>query len=53
MKCLKCDGDGFYADHAGPEEHTPDGECQGSCPVKVQCEACQGTGETPKEDNRG
>lgn len=43
MKCDNCDGFGWYADHDPFDPHI-DGECS-NCPIKVQCEKCQGTGE--------
>lgn len=46
MSCPKCGGDGVYPDHStGVYDHDEDGSCNGSCPVRVQCEVCCGTGE--------
>lgn len=42
VSCAKCEGQGWYADHA--DEHAPDGSCI-NCPVQVQCEQCQATGK--------
>ena len=47
MKCTKCNGDGFTAEHdLGVNHNHYTGECI-SCPVQVQCDPCQGTGEVP------
>lgn len=40
--CLKCNGDGFTAEHA--EHPHPNGDCCGECPIQVQCEYCEGIG---------
>ena len=47
-KCPRCNGLGYYAEHDLPTLHGEDGEYV-NCPVKVQCEDCQGTGY-PKEN---
>lgn len=44
MKCKKCNGDGYTAEHDLPENHGPSGECN-SCPVQVQCDDCHATGQ--------
>ena len=45
IKCEKCNGDGWYEDHAtGDYSHDEWGACNGSCPVQVQCEKCEATG---------
>jgi DnaJ-class molecular chaperone len=47
MKCKKCKGDGWTAEHdPGPYSHDEEGNCLGYCPVQVQCQECNGTGET-------
>jgi len=43
LKCSECDGDGFTDGHDIPQSHSGDGECL-SCPVKVDCDICGGTG---------
>ena len=43
VKCNKCDGYGYYADHDPFEPHI-NGDCNGSCPVKCQCEKCETKG---------
>ena len=43
LKCSECDGDGFTDGHDIPQSHSEDGECL-SCPVKVDCDICRGTG---------
>ena len=43
MKCPKCSGDGYTAEHDLPSRHGEYGECV-SCPVQVECERCYGTG---------
>ena len=50
-KCKICDGDGFTAEHDPTDtrpEHYEQGDCI-TCPVQVQCENCQGTGELLKD----
>jgi len=42
MKCTKCKGDGFTAEHQPPAFHPE--ECT-NCPVQVECGECSGTGE--------
>lgn len=53
VKCDKCNGDGFTAEHS--QNHGEDGECF-ECPVQVQCDNCKATGfiesSHPKEDWR-
>ena len=44
ITCTECNGTAYYADHDSPKSHSEDGECV-SCPIQVQCEKCQGTGE--------
>ncbi len=42
IKCPDCNGDGFTSEHdLHPHEN---GDCQGMCPVQVQCEKCHATG---------
>lgn len=43
-KCSVCGGFGYTAEHDLPSRHGKDGECI-SCPIQVQCEYCEGTGE--------
>jgi len=52
--CEKCGGQGWYQDHAPMGEHYADANGQPACqicPIQVQCEVCEGTGELPKELN--
>ena len=50
MKCPKCFGEGWTAEHAtGIYDHDGEGNCNGACPVQVQCEYCQGTGKAAYE----
>ena len=45
MKCNICNGQGWTAEHSPYQgDHDEDGSCNGSCPIQVQCEYCQGTG---------
>jgi DnaJ-class molecular chaperone len=44
-KCDRCNGQGWTTEHAPMYMHDEDGSCNGNCPVQVQCEYCQGTGE--------
>ena len=46
--CGACDGKGWTAEHDPSDPHIG-GDCGGSCPVQVQCEACEGSGNTPRE----
>ncbi len=43
-ECPKCDGEGVVSEHDSPETHGRDGECL-TCPIQVQCDHCEGTGE--------
>jgi hypothetical protein len=45
IKCPKCNGDGFTAEHDLPERHGKDGECV-NCPIRVYCPDCNATGST-------
>lgn len=46
MKCSHCGGDGWTSEHdTGAYSHDGEGNCLGYCPVQVQCEKCNGTGE--------
>lgn len=50
MKCPKCNGDGWTAEHdPGVYSHNENGDCLGNCPIQVQCEFCNGTGKIEKE----
>lgn len=40
---------GYIAEHDLPSRHGEDGECI-NCPIQVQCEQCQGTGEIEEKD---
>lgn len=42
IKCQICGGDGWYSEHDPDDPHI-DGICS-TCPIQVQCEACEGTG---------
>ena len=43
-KCDKCNGDGWYVDHAPDCSGCETGECDcGGC--QYQCETCKGQGE--------
>jgi DnaJ-class molecular chaperone len=42
-KCPECDGNGFTPEH-NPDGYHENGECMGDCPIQVQCEKCNGTG---------
>ena len=45
-KCSKCGGNGWTVEHdPGVYSHDGDGNCLDYCPIQVQCEYCQGTGE--------
>lgn len=44
-KCGKCNGDGYTLEH-DPHPHE-NGDCQGMCPIQVQCEKCEATGYIP------
>jgi len=41
-KCRQCNGDGWYVGHANTP-HT-NGECEGDCPIQVQCDECRAEG---------
>lgn len=41
-ECPACCGFGYTPEHA--KHPHPEGDCCGECPVKAQCEACEGTG---------
>ena len=41
-KCKRCGGDGFTSEH-GCNPNYPE-SCAYTCPVQVQCEACEATG---------
>lgn len=43
MQCPECNGDGYVADHSR-DKSCYDGQHY-NCPIPVQCEACQGTGQ--------
>lgn len=44
--CIICGGIGYTAEHSPyPYDHDADGNCNGACPIQVQCEFCQGTGK--------
>ena len=50
--CDKCNGHGWYSDHAPSYLHEEDGSCiPGNCPIQVQCEKCYGTGRILKEQS--
>ena len=43
LKCSKCNGDGWTAEH-NPDAFNPntgEHECDERCPIQVQCEHCQ------------
>lgn len=43
--CEVCDGKGWTSEHSPAlNDHDGDGNCLGNCPVQVQCEKCNGTG---------
>lgn len=46
--CEECDGDGYL--EVGPQCMKPASECCGGCYVKVECEECNGKGETEHEE---
>lgn len=46
--CKKCGGDGFTSEH-GCNPNYPE-SCAYTCPVQVQCEACEATGLEPPQD---
>jgi len=48
MKCPNCDGYGFTSEHH-PYYHDANGNCMGHCPICVECERCQGTGQIDEE----
>lgn len=53
MKCPKCQGDGWTAEHAtSAYSHDEDGNCLGDCPVQVQCEYCKGTGKVNEQEEK-
>lgn len=49
MKCLRCDGKGWYLDHSPAHYavgYDPEVDCEKyNCPVQVQCEVCSGKGK--------
>ena len=46
MKCPNCNGNGWINDHdTGAYSHDCYGNCTGYCPVHVECECCNATGE--------
>ena len=47
-KCKRCGGDGFTSEH-GCNPNYPE-SCAYTCPVQVQCEACEATGLEPPQD---
>jgi len=49
--CPDCDGQGWTAEHAGPGQHSEDGECLGYCPVQEPCERCEGKGHWITSEN--
>lgn len=50
MKCPKCDGYGYTTEHHnGAYSHDENGNCMGYCPICVECEYCQGTGQIKEE----
>ena len=42
--CDRCNGQGWYSEHAASYLHDEDGSCNGNCPIQVQCEKCYATG---------
>ena len=49
MKCTKCDGDGFTAEHDPDDPH--EFGCSNNCPIQVQCEYCRAAGIEPEPNN--
>ena len=47
-ECKRCGGDGFTSEH-GCNPNYPE-SCAYTCPVQVQCEACEATGLEPPQD---
>jgi len=47
--CSTCKGEGWYAEHAGPDFHDAHGECCGHCPIQVECVDCSATGKVPHD----
>lgn len=46
VPCPACNGQGWTAEHSpGVYDHDGEGNCNGSCPVQVQCEPCMGSGK--------
>jgi len=41
--CPDCDGFGYTAEHDPTHPHEG-GDCEGYCPIQVQCQRCEGTG---------
>lgn len=45
MKCKICNGDGFTSEHDEDSRDHEGQHCCSGCPIQVQCENCQATGQ--------